>query len=150
MHDELADWMVRYASVKRDNPDLERTIVKLKEIRDRYKKITLPDKGTTLNQSYVLAHQFDAMIEIALVIAKGALLRNEFRGAHFKPAFPNRDDENWLKTTIATHDPNQDEPVISYEPIDIRHLDPVLRDYRTAKKVKKEIKKIPKNVIFLL
>ena len=150
LHDELADWMVRYASVKRDNPDLERTIVKLKEIRDRYKKITLPDKGTTLNQSYVLAHQFDAMIEIALVIAKGALLRNEFRGAHFKPAFPNRDDENWLKTTIATHDPNQDEPVISYEPIDIRHLDPVLRDYRTAKKVKPELKNIPTNVILPL
>jgi succinate dehydrogenase / fumarate reductase flavoprotein subunit len=144
LYDELADWMIRYASVKRDNPDLEKTLQKIKEIRERYKNISLSDRGTTLNQVYVFAHQFKAMIELALVIVKGALLRNEFRGAHFKPEFPNRDDANWLKTTIATYSP--DEPIISYESIDTRHLDPIMRDYTQAKKVKPTLKNIPNNI----
>ena len=86
------------------------------------------------------------MLEVALIIAKGALLRNEFRGSHFKPEFPQRDDENWLKTTIATYDPKMDEPVISYVPVDIRHLDPIKRDYTHAKKIAPALKNIPANI----
>lgn len=144
LHDELADWMVRYALVKRDNPDLEKTMDKIKEIRERYKHISLSDRGHLLNQTYVLARQFPSMLELALVIVKGALLRNEFRGAHYKPEFPERNDEEWLKTTIAEYDP--DEPKISYEPVDTRHLDPIKRDYTTAKKVKPHLKNIPTNI----
>jgi succinate dehydrogenase / fumarate reductase, flavoprotein subunit len=144
LHDELSDWMVRFASVKRDNPDLEKTVAKIKEIRERYQKIGLDDQGTNLNQTYVFARQFEPMIELALVIAKGALLRNEFRGAHYKPDFPERDDKNWLKTTIAMY--NAEEPVITYEPVDIRHLDPIQRDYTQAKKVKPHLKNIPNNI----
>lgn len=146
LHDELSDWMVRFVSVKRDNPDLKTAIEKIKEIKKRYKNIGMGDRGKILNQTYVFAHQFQAMLELALVIAKGALLRDEFRGAHFKPDFPERDDQNWLKTTIATYDPKQDEPIISYEPVDTRHLDPIQRDYTKAKKVKPTLKNIPKNI----
>lgn len=147
LHDELAEWMVRNVTVKRDNPDLIKTLEKLKEIRARYQRITLDDKSTGLNQTYVFAHQFKAMLELALVITKGALLRNEFRGSHFKPEFPERDDANWLKTTIATFDPKKDEPVISYEPVDTRHLEPIKRDYTKAKKIKPELKNIPNNIM---
>lgn len=146
LHDELADCMVRYVSVKRDNPDLINAIKKIKEIRQRYERIGMTDRGTNLNQTYVFAHQFKAMLEVALIIAKGALLRDEFRGSHFKPEFPERDDEEWLKTTIATFDPRRDEPVISYEPIDMRHLDPIKRDYTKAKKVKPTLKNVPNNI----
>jgi len=144
LHDELSDWMVQYVSVKRDNPDLQRTIDKIKELRERYHQITLDDKGSLLNQTYVFAHQFRSMLELSLVIAKGALLRDEFRGAHFKPDFPERDDKHWLKTTIATY--AADEPLIDYEPVDTRHLDPIKRDYTTAKKVKPSLKNIPNNI----
>lgn len=146
LHDELAEWMVNYVSVKRDNPDLKKTIEKLKEIRERSQKISLDDKGRKLNQTYVFARQFPPMLELALVIAKGALLRDEFRGAHYKPEFPERNDEEWLKTTIATYDAASDEPRISYEPVDIRHLDPIKRDYTQAKKVKPSLKNIPTNI----
>lgn len=144
--EELSDWMVRYVSVKRDNPDLQKAIEKIKEIRRRYQNIGMTDRGKTLNQTYVFAHQFKAMIEVALIIAKGALLRDEFRGSHFKPDFPERDDEHWLKTTIATYDPSKDEPEISYESIDMRHLDPINRDYTKAKRVKPSLKNIPANI----
>lgn len=146
LHDELSDWMVNYVSVKRDNPDLQKTIVKLKEIRERYKEVSLDDRGHLLNQTYVFARQFPAMLELALVIAKGALLRDEFRGAHYKPEFPERNDREWLKTTIATYDSKKDEPIISYEPVDMRHLEPIKRDYTKAKKVKPTLKNIPANI----
>ncbi len=146
LHDELSDCMMRFVSVKRDNPSLEKAIQTIKEIRKRYENISLSDRGKTLNQTYVFAHQFKAMLEIALVIAKGALLRNEFRGSHFKSEFQQRDDVNWLKETIAVYDPNSDEPSISYEPVDIRHLDPIKRDYVTAKKAKPTLKNIPSSI----
>lgn len=130
--------MVRNVSVKRDNDNLQKTIEKLKEIRERYQRISLDDKGLHLNQTLVFAHQFQAMLEVCFVITKGALLRDEFRGAHFKPEFPERDDANWLKTTIATYDP--EEPQISYEPVDTRYFQPVKRDYAHAQKVKPELK----------
>ncbi len=143
LHDELSDWMVCHVTVKRNNLDLTRTIDKIKEIRERYKHISLDDHGQYANQTYIFANQFAAMLEVALVIATGALLRNEFRGSHYKPEFPQRDDENWLKTTIAQYNPQTQEPMITYEEIDLRHLDPISRDYSQAKKVKPTLKNVP-------
>lgn len=147
LHDELADWMVKHVTVKRNNEDLQRTLDFIKEIKERYKNISLDDHGRFANQTYIFAHQFDGMLELALVIVKGALLRDEFRGSHFKEGFSDRDDKNYLKTTIATYDAKKDEPVITYVPVDTRHLDkPAARDYSTAKKVKPKLKNIPKNL----
>ena len=146
LHDEMAELMVNNVTVKRNNKDLRMTLDKLKEIRERYQNITLSDKGNIMNQTYVLANQFKPMLELALVMTKGALLRDEFRGSHYKPEFKERDDQNWLKSTIATYDPNKDEAQIHYEPVDIRHLEPVLRDYVRAKKVKPTLKNIPNNI----
>jgi len=146
LHDELSEWLVRNVTVKRNNADLALTYDKILELKERYKKISLDDHSQFANQTYLFAHQFDAMLNLALVITKGALLRNEFRGAHFKPEFPKRDDENFLKTTIATFDPVNEEPIISYEPVDLRHLKPILRDYTTAKKVKPTLENIPANI----
>lgn len=144
LHDELADWMVRHVTVKRDNPSLRKTYDKILEIRERSHHAALDDRGKKLNQTYVFARQFQPMLELALVIAEGAFLRNEFRGAHFKPEFPQRDDEHWLKTTIATYTPEG--PKFHYEPVDIRHLKPVKRDYTEAKKVKPTLENVPKNI----
>jgi succinate dehydrogenase / fumarate reductase flavoprotein subunit len=144
LHEELADLMVRNVTVKRDNKDLEKTIEQIKLIRERYKNISLSDHGQFLNQTYQFANQFKGMLELSLVIAKGALLRNEFRGSHFKPEFPERDDVHFLKTTVATY--SADEPTITYEPVDTRHLDPFKRDYTVAKKVLPELKNIPSHI----
>lgn len=97
LHDELADWMVKHMTVKRNNADLAETMSKIKELRERYAKISLDDRGRFANRSYLFANQFEAMLELALTMTKGALLRNEKRGAHYKPEYPRRDDENWLK-----------------------------------------------------
>lgn len=144
LHDELADLMVLHVTVKRNNQDLANTLNKIKEIRERYKNISLDDRGIFANQALQFAQQFAAMIELALVITKGALLRDEFRGSHFKPEFPERDDIHWLKTTIAAYD--KEEPIITYQPVDIRHLEPESRDYTVAKKVRPQLKNVPDRI----
>jgi succinate dehydrogenase / fumarate reductase flavoprotein subunit len=144
LHEELADVMVRNVTVKRNNRDLKKTLEKIKELRERYKKITIDDQSQFANQTLQFALEFPAMLELALVITKGALLRDEFRGSHFKPEFPERDDQNWLKTTIAAYSP--DEPIIDYQPVDIRHLSPEKRDYRVAKKIRPNLKNIPQHM----
>lgn len=144
LHDEMADWMVRNVTVKRNNVDLQKTIDKLKEIRERYDHISLDDKGHLMNQTYAFANQFRAMLELALAMTKSALVRNESRGAHFKPEYPKRDDANWLKTTIATY--RKDEPDITFKKVNVSYLEPSERDYVSAKKIKPTLKNIPSNI----
>ena len=146
LHDELADIMIAECTVRRSNQGLAMAIEKIKELKRRAKNISLDDKSLVMNQTYAFANQFESMLDIALCIAKGAKLRDEFRGSHFKPDFPERDDKNWLKTTIASYDPSQDEPMISYLPVDIRHLDPIKRDYTKAKKIKPQLKNLPARI----
>jgi len=144
LHDELADAMVKHVTVKRNDKDLQETLNLIKNIRERYKNISLQDRSSVANQSYIFANQFKYMLELALVMTKGALLRNEFRGAHYKDGYTKRDDENWLKTTIASY--SLDEPLISYEKVDLRHFDPIERNYTHAKRIKPHIKNVPTNI----
>lgn len=146
LHDELADIMIKNATVKRNNKDLKQAYEKISELKQRYQNIQLGDTSRFANQTYAFANQFRYMLDIAQVIVKGALDRNEFRGAHFKPEFPDRDDKEWLKTTIAEFDPKTGEPKLSYIPVDTRHLKPILRDYTHAKKVKPKLDNIPENI----
>ena len=144
LHDELADCMVKRATVWRSNNGLQKGIDTVKKLRERYQNISLDDTTQFANQTYTFANQFGSMLELSLVILKGALLREESRGAHFKKETPDRDDEHWLKTSIATF--HEDEPEITYRKVDMRHLDPIGRDYTHAKKVQPELKNLPKEI----
>ena len=146
LHEELARHMIQHVTVKRNNKDLEATLNRIKEVRERYKNISLDDKESSHNQTYIFANQFNSMLELALIITKGALLRDEFRGSHFKPEFPERDDKNWMKSTLATYDPKSDEPKISYEPVDTPYLKPIQRDYTKAKRIKPKLENIPEKI----
>lgn len=146
LHEEMSDQLVQHVTVKRSNDQLKKTLNFIKTIRERYKNISLGDRGQLLNQTYVFANQFKYMIELAMTITKGALLRNEFRGSHFKPEFPERDDVHWMKKTIATYNAGYDEPVVSYEPVDSRHLKPIKRDYSKGAQTKAHLDNIPDNI----
>jgi succinate dehydrogenase / fumarate reductase flavoprotein subunit len=71
------------------------------------------------------------MLELAHVITLGARLRDESRGAHYKPEFPERDDEKFLKTTRALYAP--DGPTIDYEEVDTQYIPPRIRKYSVEK-----------------
>lgn len=146
LHDEIAEWLVAYATVKRNNPDLRKTLAKIKEIQQRYQRISLSDRTAFANQTYIFANQFQAMLDIALVIVKGALLRDESRGAHYKEEFPKRDDKHWLKTTVAAYKAGSDEPEITYRPVDLRYIKPVERDYTQVHKEKPHLENLPEDM----
>lgn len=146
LHDELAEWMVKYVTVKRNNQDLAKTLEKIKELKERAQRITVTDTGRIANQSYIFADQFDPMLEISHVITKCALLRNESRGAHAKADYPDRNDSEWLKTTIALYNPVTKEPDISYVPVDTRYVKPEFRDYTKAVKKIPHFENLPKEI----
>jgi succinate dehydrogenase / fumarate reductase, flavoprotein subunit len=125
--DELGKWMTDNVSVVRFNDKLEATLNKISELKERYKKVGVPDTGAHSNQPAVFTRWLDGMLTLAEVITQGALNRNESRGAHYKPDFPERDDDNFLKTTIARHTPKG--PELSYVPVDVSHIQPRKRDY---------------------
>ncbi len=128
IHEELGEIMTANCTVVRYNDRLKQTDEKILELMARYKNIGIRDKSRWANQDVHFTRRLWDMLEIARVICLGALNRNESRGAHYKPEFPERDDENWLKTTKAVYSP--DGPIFSYVPVDISEITPVKRDYK--------------------
>ena len=130
IHKELGDLMTKYCSVVRHNDELEMADKMIQDLMARYKNINVCDKSEWANQEVHFTRRLWDMLELARVIVLGALNRNESRGAHYKPEFPERDDEHWLKTTKAQWTPNG--PTFSYVPVDISLVTPVKRDYTKA------------------
>lgn len=144
LQDALAHVMVQNVTVRRNNRDLEKTIHVIREIQERYRRITLDDHGRIANQTYIFANQFEAMLELALVITTGALLRNESRGAHCKDGYPARNDAEWLKTTIADYSPEG--PIISYLPVNTCYIRPSMRVYTALEKTIPHFENLPENI----
>src|SRR5689334_4310664 len=130
---ELGDVMTKDCTVIRYNKNLQATDAKLCELLERFQKINLSDRSQWANTTIAFARQLYNMLQLSRVIAQGAARRNESRGAHYKPDFPDRDDKNWLKTTKATFAPDADEPKFEFEPVDISLLPPRPRKYDAAK-----------------
>ena len=107
---------------------MEETDVKIQEFMERYNNINMIDGNAYSNQTVMFVRQLKGMMELARVIIGGAIRRDESRGSHYKPDFPERDDENFLKTTLATYTP--DGPKFSYEEVDISLVKPRLRSYK--------------------
>jgi succinate dehydrogenase / fumarate reductase flavoprotein subunit len=95
--------MTKTATVIRYNQALRETDAKLVELLERFRNINLSDRSQWANTTVVFARQLYNMLQLARVIAQGAAMRDESRGAHYKPDFPERDDKNWLKTTKTFH-----------------------------------------------
>ena len=127
IHEELGKWMTDNVTVVRYNDRLKATDEKILELIDRFKHISINDSNLWATQAVPHARQLWNMLQLARVITLGALNRNESRGAHYKPDFPDRNDEEWLKTTIAEY--SDEAPVFSYEPVDIGLIEPRKRDY---------------------
>jgi succinate dehydrogenase / fumarate reductase flavoprotein subunit len=128
---ELGEIMTEHVTVTRINKNLETAQTKIIDLQARYRKINLSDRTRWSNQTLNFARELGNMLILARVITAGALCRNESRGAHYKPDYPERDDSNWLKTTRAKWVNNDIQ--ISYEPVDISQLPPRPRRYDAAK-----------------
>ena len=124
---ELGELMVEYVTVVRYNANLEKALRKLDELTDRFSKVNLSDRTQWANQTLQFTRELGNMLILSKVITLGALARNETRGAHYKPEFPERDDKNWLKTTKASW--NGGNIKLEYDPVDISLIPPRPRKY---------------------
>lgn len=132
IHKELGEWMTNNMTVVRFNDKLEATINKIKELKQRYKNININDTAAWNNAGVAFTRQLWNMLELSEAMTLGALMRNESRGAHYKPEFPDRDDDQFMKSTIAKW--TAEGPQISYEDIDVSLIKPRKRDYSSDKK----------------
>jgi succinate dehydrogenase / fumarate reductase flavoprotein subunit len=124
---ELGETMTKHATIIRYNTGLDEADAKLVELLDRYRNVNLSDKSQWANTSFAFTRQLWNMLQLARVIVQGARLRDESRGAHYKPDFPDRNDEKFLKTTKATF--KDDAPAFEWEDVDISHIKPRPRRY---------------------
>ncbi|TKD70342.1 succinate dehydrogenase flavoprotein subunit [Pseudalkalibacillus hwajinpoensis] len=137
IHKELGEWMTANVTVVRDNEKLRETDEKIQELMERYENININDTSKWSNQGASFTRQLSNMLQLARVITIGALNRNESRGAHYKPDFPDRNDEEWLKTTMAKYDAVNNKPEFYYEEVDTSLITPRKRDYSKKKAGKK-------------
>lgn len=152
IHQQLGDVMTKAATVVRENGQLRDAIEKVNDLAERVEKCALSDTGNWTNQNVLFTKSLRDMFPIAKAILKGALARDECRGAHYKPAFdmPGIDadaspaekrrqaeewcdafeekNRKWLKTTIAEVD-GQGEPHLRYEEVDTTIVPPRPRLY---------------------
>ena len=150
LHRDLGDLMREHVFVEKSNEGLDKALDGIGKLKERSGKISLDDNGKWANQSLSWARQVQDMIVLAEVITKGARLRDECRGSHYKAEFelkvpegkfegdPEYDEykakwkannDKWLKHTIATH--SEDGPKIEYKPVDTSVMPPEKpRDYR--------------------
>ncbi len=150
IHQELGDVMTKSATVVRRNDQLTEALGKVHDLYGRAKKCSLSDTGQWTNQNVVFTKALLDMFPIALAILKGALQRDECRGAHYKPAFAfsslkateagerrreaeewcdrfEANNTKWLKTTIAQW--TGDDVELSYEDVDTTLIPPRPRLY---------------------
>jgi succinate dehydrogenase / fumarate reductase flavoprotein subunit len=126
---ELGETMTKHATIIRYNAGLDEADAKIVELLARYRNINLSDKSQWANTSFAFTRQLYNMLQLARVIVQGARLRDESRGAHYKPDFPERNDAQFLKTTKAGYDQATDAPRFEFEDVDISHIQPRPRRY---------------------
>ena len=127
IHHELGEIMTENVTVVRYNDKLQGADHALQGLMERWHRIDVNDTSRWSNQAASFTRQLWNMLELARVITLGALQRDESRGAHYKPEFPDRNDAQWLKTTLATW--TSDGPRFTYAPVDTSLLTPEARKY---------------------
>lgn len=133
LHKELGEWMTDNVTVVRYNEKLLKTDEKIQELMERYQNININDTAKWSNQGAAFTRQLQNMLQLARVITIGAYNRNESRGAHYKPEFPDRNDEDFMKTTMAKFTGANTAPAFHYEEIDVSLIPPRKRDYSKKK-----------------
>ena len=125
---QMQEFMMEKVSVFRTRDGLLEALEKIRELKERYKQIGLEDKGNCFNRDLLDAVELGHMLDLAEVIAMGALYRQESRGAHSREDFPQRDDEKWLVHTMARYVPDK-KPELTYRPVTITRFQPQERKY---------------------
>jgi len=130
MQDQLMD----YVGIFRNGEDLKKAVDNLQVIYERSQKVGLRSYSLGANPELALALKIRGMVRMALCVAYAALQRTESRGAHAREDYPERNDRDWLKRTLATWKEGDSLPTLEYEkPSKVWEIPPGERGYGVAK-----------------
>jgi fumarate reductase flavoprotein subunit len=124
---EMQKAMEEGAGIYRNEEEMKKTCDTLRQLRERFSNIAIEDKDGVFNTHVIAALELDFMLDVAEAVAHSALNRKESRGSHTRTDFPKRDDQNFLKHTLAHRTPQG--PRIDYLPVTITRWQPEERKY---------------------
>jgi succinate dehydrogenase / fumarate reductase flavoprotein subunit len=127
LSNEMKKVMFADVGIYRNEKDMQSALDKVRELKKRFKDITVSDSGKIFNTELLNAWEFGNLLDIAEVVALSALNRKESRGGHSREDFPDRDDKNWLKHSLVWN--KNDKLEIGYKPVVITKHQPKARVY---------------------
>ncbi len=122
LRDELGQIMAQNLGIFRTQKSMREAAEKVRELKARAMHLSLQDKGKVFNSELIQSLELFSLLDLAETIVAGALARQESRGAHYRSDFPQRDDVNWLKHTLAYRTP--DGPRLEYAPVAVTRFPP--------------------------
>ncbi|MFJ8597481.1 succinate dehydrogenase flavoprotein subunit [Streptomyces shenzhenensis] len=129
---ELQETMDANVMVFRTEQTIKTAVEKIAELRERYRNVSIQDKGKRFNTDLLEAVELGNLLELAEVMAVSALARKESRGGHYREDYPNRDDVNFMRHTMAYREVGDDgtESVrLDYKPVVQTRYQPMERKY---------------------
>ncbi|RMG60340.1 MAG: FAD-binding protein, partial [Deltaproteobacteria bacterium] len=123
----LQESMQKYCGVFRDQKGLETLLSIIKDLQKQYEDVGIDDRSMVYNTELIEAIELSHLLEFSEVIVVGGLARTESRGAHYRTDYPKRDDENWMKHTLAYK--TEDGVRLDYMPVVITKYPPQERKY---------------------
>jgi succinate dehydrogenase / fumarate reductase flavoprotein subunit len=127
LREELKTVMTSQVGIFRNESDLLLAKKKIKELKERLNHVGLKQKGMAFNYEFIQYVELEGMLHVAEVIVEGALPRKESRGSHFRLDYPHRDDEHWLRHTMAYK--TSEGPRLDYREVAITKYPPKERTY---------------------
>lgn len=124
---EMQENMMVKCGIFREDASLREMLDDIHSLEERFRNIKVSDRSKTFNYDLIEALELAHMLEFAEVIVAAAINREESRGAHSRTDFPDRDDKNWLKHTLAWKKNGKVE--FDYKPVTITRFQPKERKY---------------------
>lgn len=125
--DRMQEVMMEKVGVYRDQQEMDAAVAEVRELREQFKEVTVQDTGAGFNSEVLQIMELENLLDLSLITAASAANRTESRGAHSRRDFPERDDHQWLKHTMAAI--SDGAVVIDYKPVDTSIWKPKPRTY---------------------